>query len=345
MKQLLGLIFCAIAFAGCEKYNNIDNSGSITIPYSLYVGGVNGSVHKTNNGIDFDQLFLGDGVFTNALIVADTNIIMVKNFTYTANGLAKIFNPIQKGNSVHQAPYAAPSGNNGLAYNRPNTTLYFPGQKSVYVCGTSVPVNVSTNNGITFTTDAFKGTQTAANSIAQLSNGNIFSYNNLSIVPNFCTRTGGLPNTPWVTVVDNLNDNGGVSWILSAYKDTLMAFCKFGLAKPRYTVNSGTNWTNYTGLPDSCLLTMAKTCKATNQFYVCLDKKGLYRLNGTRFEKIPGQLPANIRAYDIVGKRNTYRSGGTKDYMFLATDQGLYMSETNGDNWFKVHNNPCSALY
>jgi hypothetical protein len=345
-KMFLALACVSTLILGsCDKYNTIDNSATIKTPYSLLTGGTSGELFKSNNDKEFSQLFWSDGSFTHDILVADTNIIHVRNRIYVANGKSFPYSPVLKSNSTLVNDYVS-LGLNDLGYKRVNTVLYDDARKHVYVC-TKTGIELGLNNGATFSADPAKGALNIATSIVKLDNGNIYAYDNT--VPGsgkFYERT---PNSTLnvvnaFTAKTGPSNTGNPIWTLASNVNNLYAFCKFGYSKPKYSTDNGTTWLSTTGFADSTLLFMAKTCKFNGVLYAANEKGGLYKLVGTNFVQINGGLPPGIRIYDIVGKRNVYRTDATKDYYYLATDLGLYKSEDNANNWVKVRDVSCSSL-
>jgi hypothetical protein len=344
MKNLtiLALAVTVMGVFGCKKLNTIDNSGTIKQPYVLYIGGLLGNLQKTNDAENFDTPFYGDGSYTYDVIVADTNIIHVKSNIHVANT-----------NKPKYAPFTVPNYivrfTNTLSEKYVNNTLYDATNKNVYVLVTgNKGIAVGTQNGKSFADDpnVAIANQLAATSITQLANKNIYirTLNNKIFV-----RNGGLLTNTWSEVLSVNNDTipylkKSSVWILGSVDNRLVAVHKLGQDTAMYSDNGGVNWFPLAGLPDSVTTQCVKTCVLNNKLYVGTDSAGLWRLDGTTFVKSSNGLPATARIFDIVSKRNVYRTDVSKDYYFLATDKGLFISDFNATQWKQVHDKACMAF-
>jgi hypothetical protein len=344
MKNLSILALAVMAFGmfGCKKLNTIDNSSTIKQPYVLYIGGQFGNLQKTNDAENFDTPFFGDGSISYDVIVADTNIIHVRNKIHVANSNKPLYATVTDPNFTVRFT-------NTLSGKYVNNTLYDAANKNIYVLVTTTKgIAVGINNGKTFSDDPNMATanQNAATSITQLANKNIYIR---TIDNRIFVRNGGLLTNIWTEVLKVNNDtipfkNTSSVWILGSVDNRLVAIHKLGQDTAMYSDNGGVNWFPLAGLPDSVTTQCVKTCVLNNKLYVGTDSAGLWRLDGTTFVKSSNGLPGNARIFDIVSKRNVYRTDVSKDYYFLATDNGLFMSDFNGTQWKQVNNKACMAF-
>jgi ligand-binding sensor domain-containing protein len=111
-----------------------------------------------------------------------------------------------------------------------------------------------------------------------------------------------------------------------------------GNTQAYWSTNGGNSFAITSGLPAKKRINMAKQLDINGNLYIGTDSAGLYKFSGNTFQRTGLGLPANARIWDITHKRNTYLTGETKDYLFLATDMGLYMSENNDTDWKLVRN-------
>ena len=156
----------------------------------------------------------------------------------------------------------------------------------------------------------------------------------------------GWKETTAGTFVTGLNDNSGVSlppntsypdtgfFTLGHYNNRLIAIdhtCRNGAF---YSDDTGRNWAKYLGLPTNVQL----LCIASPFEEICLVGTygaGLYRLNVNTqtFEADNKGLGAGIIVRNIAAKTNYYKNKTTKRFIYLATNQGIFQSTDDGNNW------------
>jgi hypothetical protein len=355
MKNLtiLALAVTVIGVFGCKKLNTIDNSGTIKQPYVLYIGGLFGNLQKTNDAENFDTPYLNDGSLSFDVIVADTNIIHVRNKIHVANNNKPNYAPVTMGNFTTISNAVT----NPITDKYVNVTLYDAINKNVYVITKEVAANkgiiIGQYNGKSFANDMNVNTvdQPYATTITQTKNGDIFVKGENKLVNTdqaLYVRKGGLLTNTWTRVVPSTTAANVLpklnGWILGSIDNRLIAVNKYGYDTAMYSDNFGADWFPLAGLPDSVTTQCVKTCVLNNKLYVGTDSAGLWRLDGTTFVKSSNGLPATARIFDIVSKRNVYRTDVSKDYYFLATDKGLFISDFNATQWKQVHDKACMAF-
>lgn len=121
------------------------------------------------------------------------------------------------------------------------------------------------------------------------------------------------------------------------------AKCNYGAW---YSDDFGANWQPYSGLP----LGTPLLCIESPFEEVCLvgtAGKGVYILNTHTgsFEQSNHGLATGVTVRSIVGKKNVYKNGTEKKYIYLATDKGLYESADGGQNWTKTVSGNFVAVY
>jgi hypothetical protein len=47
-------------------------------------------------------------------------------------------------------------------------------------------------------------------------------------------------------------------------------------------------------------------------------------------------LGTNITVRNIIAKERTYKNGVKEQYVYIATDQGIYQSKDGGVNWVRT---------
>jgi len=133
---------------------------------------------------------------------------------------------------------------------------------------------------------------------------------------------------------------------LGAYNARAIAIDQRGVAGAWYSDDYGRTWFPYTGLPQNTPL----LCIASPFNQVCMigtELKGLYILNvntGVWQQNISG-LPANLVIRGIAAKQNIYKNGKTVQYVYLATNQGIYQSQDMGQHWLKTISGNYVSIY
>lgn len=128
MRRYLFLFVVSLALlgSGCKKYNQIDNSGTVKTPYTLFMGGFYGALHKTNDGLYFNNLFPTDNSCVRQIIVADSNILYLKENLYVSQNEGKSFQVCNQN--------VIPFVDAFYKYYLPNTGLYNKTERKVYIC-------------------------------------------------------------------------------------------------------------------------------------------------------------------------------------------------------------------
>jgi hypothetical protein len=325
-----------LAFSACEKIDPQDNAPTISVPYALFVGGIEGQLWKTNDGVNFDRWYQSGSSFSNELFVADTNIIHIKQkvsvgrgvFPYyptPVNSFTPLTNPVSA-EKPSQMNIACHDKSNKLVWCCSNPTLVYTDDNGKnwkqYVSPPPV-VNMGVLTSVITLDNDYTIALNIANKLFFNNTGlptTAFAACNTTVAPLFPATftTAGVPD--WALAKD-----GNTAWVID----------ENGNYQPYFSTNNAANFTQSSGLPNKRRVNMAKEVEITGDFYVGTDSAGLFRLNNTTntFQRIATGLPQNLRIWDIEGKRNTYLTGETKDYIYLATDQGLYISENNGNEW------------
>jgi hypothetical protein len=101
-----------------------------------------------------------------------------------------------------------------------------------------------------------------------------------------------------------------------------------------YSDDFGANWTKYTGLPANTPL----LCISSPFEQICLVgtyASGLYVLNvnTNTWQLNNSGLTANLVVRNIACKETIYKNGTVSQYIFLATNKGIYESTDGGVDW------------
>jgi hypothetical protein len=333
-RYILIAIVLILSFSACEKYNEINNIGTVKTPYVLYVGGLTGSLHKTNDGIYFDRLFPVDNSAVRQVITADTNLLYLKQNCYLSDDEGKAFNIVNN----HARDYVDYFNN----YYQPSQMLYDASSKIVYLC-TKTGLEKSTDFGRTFVPESNFAAGASLNpvSIIEVDKGDLYAIQDATKISKL---TGGTGNWTAVAQTTALPSTNPSIWYLSKSKDTVVAADFDGVDGVYYSVDGG-DWKKYSGLVGNGRnILFANQPFGSNNLFVGRDSAGLFKANGVSFVPKSTGIPWYARIQYVEGKRVIYRTDVAKYYLFCATDIGLYISESDGDDWRKVREGNFSTL-
>jgi hypothetical protein len=332
-QSILIMLLVAVTISSCKKYNQIDNGSTVKTPYTLFIGGYNGIMKKTNDALYFSSLFATDNSTIRSIIVADSNVCMIKDSFYYSKDDGKFFQLSYKKVTPHIDRF--------YKYYIPNISLYNQNDKRLYLCSKNSFIEFSTDLGKTFQVDnnwidASKTLQPT--SITQLNNGRMFMMKDTSLF-----RQIGVGGWEKMEVDTPFNLTYTANWYISHTHDTLMAIDFDGTQGVYYSTDEGRKWYIVKQLlPNTKKILFGK--EVFGQFYIGLDSAGLYSFSGNQLKPVGKGIPWYAKVSDMVGKTIRYRTDATRNYWFCATDQGLYISETDGTDWKLVHPGQWSTL-
>lgn len=332
------VIVSLFGLSSCDKYNQVDNSSTVKTPYVLFIGGYNGTLHKTNEAIYFSTLFPTDNSCVRQVLVADTNILYLKQNLYVSKNEGKAFKMVS--NDAHNFL------DEFYKYFLPNQMVYDKASRNVYYCSKS-GLMVSSDLGETFSPelaanyDVVPPAGKIPTSITQLSNGNMY----LMIDSALQYKKIGSGQWQQVLANDTLDlKKDTLTWYVAAAHDTLMAIDFSGKYGVMYSLDLGSTWANASGMPKSRKHLFGNSAFGSEHFYVGLDSGGLYRLEGGSFTACGAGMPWYAKVSYAEGKRVVYRTDRVRNYLFCATDHGLFISETNGLDWKLKYDGKYSTL-
>jgi hypothetical protein len=333
----LGLFaFLAFALYSCKKQNGINNNNVIETPYSLYVADSGGVLYNTNDGSLFNIVFPPDGYPQRAICIAGNNLFMAKaHLSYSSNNGVN-FNPTYDSLS--------PAGINQ------SLMLYSQDENRVYVAsiGGRMGIAYSANYGLPdtwvndTTYDSSMQNAISVSSFTEMTNNVIVAYDALN------NRVFSRNNSTdkWV---ERTNSTSGLPaaayFTLGHYNNTLVAIDNSGQQGAWYSNDTGKTWAQYTGLPNRPLLSVSSPFNQV--LLVGTDSAGVYRLQGntTTFQSANSGLANNTSVKGITYKTNLYKNSNTQNYVYIATNQGLYRSVDNGSNWILTFNGNFVDVY
>ena len=121
---------------------------------------------------------------------------------------------------------------------------------------------------------------------------------------------------------------------LGHYNNRLIAIDRKGEYGAWYSDDYGANWYQYSGLPANTPL----LCISSPFEQVCLigtDSAGLYILNANTGVWQPNNngVDRNLIVRNIAYKETIYKNGTINQYIYLATNKGIFQSIDGGHNW------------
>ena len=329
-KLALGALALSV-FTGCKRENGIDNDTVIKKPYSLYIGGIDGALYHTNDGTNYDLTFGPDGYAFRALTTSAHNILFVKRNVHLSEDEGLNFNPTDSSVNPH---YLFLDGQLGVPYTPwPSIIKNVPEHGRIYlVSGKGRGIIFSEDNGRTWQIDQNWDqylTHSGYTSIATVG-GKVVAHN--YVTDSFYVKDN--KDDAWSYVVPG-NMLPGATWFLSTYNDALIATDIRGSEGVYHSSNLGKDWQKYNGLPGGTIL-FCTAAPFNSSLLVGTQGKGVYRLQGGQFVPSNNGMEENATVYSIVGKDQVFKNNVKRQFIYAATDKGVFRSEDNGINWTEV---------
>lgn len=316
-----------VALQGCKKESSIgiDNDTVVKTPYSLYVGDSRGAIFNTTDGERYGLVFPPDGYVPRLIVTSGDNLLVLKENLHMSTNNGKNFNPVYT--NVKKFPWQT------MAYNSFR-------QNRLYITSNSGRgVAMSKDNGKTWEDDVAWETNVPPafeiSSFSGLANGSVFAYSNLNNV--MFKRVNNSSNWAPVTM-EGLFPVDGTQFYLSSNGNTLFLTDYNGMGGVWYSQDEGFHWQPYglvramTGHHWNC----AASPNGGASFLVGVDTNGVYRVENGAFKSSTTGLEENTTVYSMAVKSNTYKNDASRNYVFIATNKGMYRSEDNGYTWDKM---------
>ncbi|MGN6478472.1 MAG: WD40/YVTN/BNR-like repeat-containing protein [Flavipsychrobacter sp.] len=334
------VVILASALQGCKPtILPDDNNEIISKPYSMYVALQSGMIYNTNDGYSYKNVKGPDDVPVIGMVASGNNLIYGQNSVHT----------IKFG--VGATPNTAlvqrdrPSDGNTMFLNWPKyNRLYFAGSTFAGNDPMCYSNSHGDNDSLWFPDNAFvEGVDVASvkiTSFTMLNDGFAVAFDEAS-------KTVYLTDNPvssrWSPGTPISSSSPSLHYFVSHLANTILVIAD--TSDIFYSANHGGSWQQFTGIPAGT----ANLC-AVAPFDQCIlvgTNHGIYRLTvgQTKFVAANAGLPSNAIVRSLVAKYDFYKSGTSANYVYAATDKGLYKSFDNGDNWTKVSDWNFSTLY
>jgi len=335
---ILTVVIGSLIATGCRKENGIDNNKVVRTPYGLYFSDRLGAMYNTNDGKTFRVVFPTDGYNARAIATSGNNILWIKNNLHVSADNGLNFNPGRLSTSGLVTPSPQAKWQNMI--------LDVPSQGRVYMATANSTNGVawSENNGITWDDDAAPAWEgglsgLSIQSFSQLKNGELYAMDNSG--PRLFMRKQ--KTDPWKEVVMVTPPPAGKCY-LSHFNNALIAVDVTGAGGIFYSDDFGLNWTNYAGVPSNQEL-FSVAAPLDQVLLAGTDSAGIYRLVGDTFQASNNGLMPFTKVYGIVGKQDIYKNEVIKQFVYIATSNGVFRSEDLGQNWTLVRPGDIRVIY
>lgn len=332
--KLAVVVLLAAAVQGCKKKSplSIDNNQIIQKPYTLFAVDTIGAIWHSNDGELFTQVpgaGAGSGIHTRSVAYSDTNILFIQFNAFVSNDRGNNFNPISN-ETIVAYPHPVAVGQSMM--------LDVPSFDRLYMAGASSVIYSDSNGRMgTWMKDGINAT-----SFTQLKDGNLIAYDDAS------KTTWMLPatNKPWGST-----GSGGLpatgQFFINHFDNLVIAADYSGQNGVYFSNNNGASWTAFTGLPAGVPV-ISITSAFDQTLLVGTKGAGVYSVVptlGTEFKLSSEGLTEGIEVHGLTAKSNLYKGGAIKQYIFAATNKGVYRSEDLGKNWVNVFDRNFVAIY
>ncbi len=333
---LFASLISLVALQGCKKESTlgIDNDKVVKTPYSLYAANDEGWLINTNDGETYSSIFPPDGYPPRLIITSGNNLLFLKDNLHLSANNGKNFNPVFT--NVKKFPWQT------MAYD-------FPGHKMLYITSnTEKGISLSKDNGKTWEEDmAWEPNIPPVfdiSSFSGLGNGVLFAYSNLNNVL-FRKDNAGANWTP--VTMEGLFPVDGTEFYLTSNANTLFLTDYNGLGGVWFSEDEGLHWfaVGQGYLPGGHHYNCAASPNGGRTFLVGTDTAGVYRMDNGSFVPATGGLEKYTSVYSMAVKKNVYKNDVTRNYVFIATNKGIYRSEDNGQTWDKMTFGPFDGEY
>jgi len=333
---LLASLISLAALQGCKKESSlgVDNDKVVKTPYSLYVANNEGWLMNSTDGERYNSIFPADGYAPHLIVTSGKNLLFLKDNLHMSENNGKNFNPVFR--DVKKFPWQT------MAYD-------MPAHKRIYITSNVAKgVSYSDDNGKTWkeelSWEANLPPAFEVSSFSGLGNGALFCYSNFNNVL-FKKDNEGAAWRP--VTMEGLFPVDGTAYFLTSNNNTLYLTDNNGIGGTWYSEDDGFHWTRVAqgDLPYYKHYNCAASPAGGRSFLVGTDSMGVYRVDNGRFVSATVGLEKNTTVYSMTVKKNIYKNDVTRNYVFIATNIGVYRSEDEGRTWDKMTSGPMNGKY
>ncbi|MCB0698544.1 MAG: hypothetical protein H6551_03420 [Chitinophagales bacterium] len=337
----------AFTLQSCKKSNGIINDSVISKPYSVHFSDTSGNMFYTNDGENFYNIAFGggsrvDAIFgvgdylmkrlkgSNQLFVSDGKQGKNVNFNPTLNNLA--------GGSFGNSAVLTVDGYVDLLGQKVNR---------VFAC-TDLGVQYNDSNARNKTRWTPVGdtmTGVTKTSLAQTKNRRIYAFDDGTKA----VHVKAEPNHNSLWSARGTVPCDGQAFII-AKGDDVVAVCIAGTDVGKMWISKNDAW-SFDALPQITNggTTITDVTTAIGGFgkvlIACTKDNGIWRLDGNGiWNWASSGLATGTHVYSITQKNNIYKNDRINDYIYIATNTGIYRSDDLGQNWFRIYEGGFSAI-
>lgn len=342
--KIFGTLAVAVALSAtlqsCKRENGIDNNNVLQVPYALYAADAQGAIVKTNDGEVFTSTLPGDGRPLRALATSKSNVLLVKDslfFVSKDNGFSFLPFTIDKfvmAPNIYWQQFF-------LLNTKKDNRIYLPSVISKY--GLNLVFSDDNGSGRYFNTDTtWEGGDTARSftSFTETDNGYVYAYSNSGSRFNGARRLfmRKAKDSSWKSISTNLFPSPAIgtgdSFYLSHIGNTVVAADYGSRQGVFYSTDEGVTFKKYSGVPNDIMI---YDTRAAFDKLMLATSKGIYLYgDNNSFTLSNTGLDVKTVAYSIATKENVYKNGVVKNFVFIATNTGIYRSEDKGLTWVKA---------
>jgi hypothetical protein len=355
--SVAALTLVAGALQSCKKSTGIVNNNVISTPYTLFFADTAGSLFNTNDGINIkSSLFPSDGYPSRAICYSNNTLLWIKHNIYYSNNNATNFNAA----NLLLNPFSGLTTYTvaDSAFNQ-TVILKAADDQKIYVAVDDEMVRtfwppVSYGLGIAYSNNdgnpkswlidsnydqGINATNVRITTLTQLKNNTIFAYDQAS--NRLFNKLKTATDSAWHET--NMSTTNGLptpnSFTLAHFNNMLVVVDYKNSWGAYYSLDNGVDWFQFHGLPATKHLYYASS-PFDQVLLVGTDSMGVYKLSTddlTLFKSANIGLESFTSVRSIAAKENVIKNEGiTMQYIYLATDKGIYRSQDLGESWIKV---------
>ena len=128
----------------------------------------------------------------------------------------------------------------------------------------------------------------------------------------------------------------GGKFFIASFKNKLVLADSTGANGVWYSDNEGQNWAQYNGIPGDAYINCMRSAFG-QVLLVGTAQYGVFRVtNGNTFTSVNSGLETNANVRNLTAKDDIYKNEQIVQYIYAATDKGIFRSVDLGENWINV---------